>query len=149
MWGVCILLLRNNIICAWNYSIVYDLILLTILLFLCVFFSFHLKIYKQFIYQIAHFVLRVPMISYSNGFFLILQPYCSFTEFFSYFSQNRLNITKTVRKYSIDSRLNPTGSEFHSGQVTKAIKHDDEADEEYGEGSVSLNGHNFDRISHQ
>lgn len=62
---------------------------------------------------------------------------------------NRLNITKTVRKYSIDSRLNPTGSEFHSGQVTKAIKHDEEGDEEYGEGSVSLNGHNFDRISHQ
>lgn len=62
---------------------------------------------------------------------------------------NRLNITKTVRKYSIDSRLNPTGSEFHSGAVTKAIKHDEEGDEDYGEGSVSLNGHNFDRLSHQ
>ncbi|KAH6786418.1 PDI-like 5-4 [Perilla frutescens var. hirtella] len=62
---------------------------------------------------------------------------------------NRLNITKTIRKYSIDSRLNPTGSEFHSGAVTKAIKHDEEGDEEYGEGSVSLNGHNFDRLSHQ
>lgn len=82
-------------------------------------------------------------------FFLILQPKFSFTEFLSYFSQNRLNITKTVRKYSIDSRLNPTGSEFHSGSVTQAIKHDEEADEEYGEGSVSLNGRNFDRISHQ
>ncbi|XP_047958141.1 protein disulfide-isomerase 5-4 isoform X1 [Salvia hispanica] len=62
---------------------------------------------------------------------------------------NRLNITKTIRKYSIDSRLNPTGSEFHSGPVTKGIKHDEETDEEYGEGSVLLNGHNFDRISHK
>ncbi|KAL0443414.1 UNVERIFIED_CONTAM: protein disulfide isomerase-like 5-4 [Sesamum latifolium] len=62
---------------------------------------------------------------------------------------NRLNITKTVRKYSIDSKLNPTGSEFRSGAIAKAIKHDEEADEEYGEGSVTLNARNFDRISHQ
>ncbi|XP_042028810.1 protein disulfide isomerase-like 5-4 isoform X1 [Salvia splendens] len=62
---------------------------------------------------------------------------------------NRLNITKTIRKYSIDSRLNPTGLEFHSGPVTKAVKHDEETDEEHGEGSVLLNGLNFDRISHK
>ncbi|KAL1537906.1 Protein disulfide-isomerase 5-4 [Salvia divinorum] len=62
---------------------------------------------------------------------------------------NRLNITKTIRKYSIDSRLNPTGSEFSSGPVTKDIKHDAETDEEYGEGSVLLNRLNFDRISHK
>ncbi|CAA0840367.1 Protein disulfide-isomerase 5-4 [Striga hermonthica] len=62
---------------------------------------------------------------------------------------NRLNITKTVRKYSIDSNLNPTGSEFQSGPVAKAIKHDDESDEEYNEGSVVLTGNNFDRISHR
>ncbi|KAL0306406.1 UNVERIFIED_CONTAM: protein disulfide isomerase-like 5-4 [Sesamum radiatum] len=62
---------------------------------------------------------------------------------------NRLNITKTLRKYSIDSKLNPTGSEFRSGPIAKAIKHDEEADEEYGEGSVTLNARNFDRISHQ
>ncbi|KAL2245340.1 UNVERIFIED_CONTAM: Protein disulfide isomerase-like 5-4 [Sesamum indicum] len=62
---------------------------------------------------------------------------------------NRLNITKTIRKYSIDSKLNPTGSEFRSGPIAKAIKHDEEADEEYGEGSVTLNARNFDRITHQ
>ncbi|CAI9773448.1 unnamed protein product [Fraxinus pennsylvanica] len=62
---------------------------------------------------------------------------------------NRLNITKTVRKYSIDSNLKTTGSEFESGPITKAIKHDEEYDEEYGEGSVTLNTHNFDRIAHQ
>ncbi|KAL3851238.1 hypothetical protein ACJIZ3_013120 [Penstemon smallii] len=62
---------------------------------------------------------------------------------------NRLNVTKTVRKYSIDSNLNPTGSEFRSGLTAIAIKHDDEVDEEYAEGSVSLSARNFDRISHQ
>ncbi|CAA0813943.1 Protein disulfide-isomerase 5-4 [Striga hermonthica] len=62
---------------------------------------------------------------------------------------NRLNITKTVRKYSIDSNLNPTGSEFRSGPVAKTVKHDDEVDEEHNEGSVVLTGNNFDRISHQ
>jgi thiol-disulfide isomerase/thioredoxin len=62
---------------------------------------------------------------------------------------NRLNITKTVRKYSIDSNLRPTGAEFHSGPNQHNIKHDEIVDEEYGEGSVSLNARNFDRISHQ
>ncbi|KAL2523676.1 Protein disulfide-isomerase 5-3 [Abeliophyllum distichum] len=62
---------------------------------------------------------------------------------------NRLNITKTVCKYSIDTNLKTTGSEFQSGPVTEAIKHDEEFDEEYDEGSVSLNTHNFHRISHQ
>ncbi|KAM7504143.1 hypothetical protein LguiB_003047 [Lonicera macranthoides] len=62
---------------------------------------------------------------------------------------NRLNITKTVRKYSIDSNLKPTGAEFHSGPNQKNIKHDEVVDEEYGEGSVSLNARNFDRIAHQ
>lgn len=61
---------------------------------------------------------------------------------------NRLNITKTVRKYPIDSNLRPIGSEFQSGPVSDAIKHDVDEDEEYAEGSVSLNTHNFDRISH-
>ena len=74
-------------------------------------------------------------------FYLTFSTFC--------FSQNRLNITKTIRKYSIDSRLNPTGLEFHSGPVTKAVKHDEETDEEHGEGSVLLNGLNFDRISHK
>lgn len=62
---------------------------------------------------------------------------------------NRLNITKTVRKYSIDKHLRTTGSEFDSGPVTNILKHDDEVDEEYGEGSVTLNARNFDKVSHQ
>lgn len=61
---------------------------------------------------------------------------------------NRLNITKTIRKHSIDKHLRPTGSEFHSGSTTTELKHDEVDDEEYGEGSVSLNGHNFDKASH-
>ncbi|KDP39071.1 hypothetical protein JCGZ_00828 [Jatropha curcas] len=62
---------------------------------------------------------------------------------------NRLNITKTVRKYSIDHDLKPTGSEFHSGPVFHEIKHGDEVDGEVDEGSVLLNAHNFDHYSHQ
>ncbi|KAG6756580.1 hypothetical protein POTOM_040011 [Populus tomentosa] len=62
---------------------------------------------------------------------------------------NRLNITKTIRKFSIDHDLKPTGSEFHSGPVLHQIKHGDEVDEEGGEGSVSLKAHNFDQYSHQ
>lgn len=45
--------------------------------------------------------------------------------------------------------MRPTGSEFHSGSTAREIKHDEEDDEEYGEGAVSLNGHSFDRVSHQ
>ncbi|XP_017242028.1 protein disulfide isomerase-like 5-4 isoform X2 [Daucus carota subsp. sativus] len=60
----------------------------------------------------------------------------------------QLNVTKTVRKYSIDRNLNPTGPEFQSGPVPRVIKHDELVDEEYGEGSLSLNARNFDRISH-
>ncbi|CAI9088478.1 OLC1v1022814C2 [Oldenlandia corymbosa var. corymbosa] len=62
---------------------------------------------------------------------------------------NRLNVTKTIRKYAIDSRLRPTGAEFDSGPISGAVKHDEEVDEAHGEGSVSLNGHVFERISHQ
>ena len=63
--------------------------------------------------------------------------------------QNRLNITKTVRKFSIDSNLIPTGTEFHSGPVVASIKHDDESDEDYTEGSIPLVAHNFDKYSHK
>ncbi|OVA11129.1 Thioredoxin-like fold [Macleaya cordata] len=62
---------------------------------------------------------------------------------------NRLNITKTIRKFSIDPNLNPTGSEFHPGPIPKVTKHGDDADGEYGEGSVALTTDNFDRYSHQ
>ncbi|KAL9264486.1 disulfide isomerase-like 5-4-like protein [Drosera capensis] len=62
---------------------------------------------------------------------------------------HRLNITKTVQKFSIDSNLRPTGSEFHSGPIAGSIKHDDDSDEEHVEGSVELNPRNFDRVGHQ
>ncbi|XP_061358237.1 protein disulfide-isomerase 5-4-like isoform X1 [Gastrolobium bilobum] len=62
---------------------------------------------------------------------------------------NRLNITKTVRKFSIDSSLRSTGAEFHSGPATNLIKHDDEVDAESIEGSFVLTEHNFDKYVHQ
>nr|XP_043630720.1 protein disulfide-isomerase 5-3-like [Erigeron canadensis] len=61
---------------------------------------------------------------------------------------NRLNITKTVRKYSINRHFHSNGHEYETGPVTYAIKHDEIVDETYGEGSVALNSHNFDRITH-
>ncbi|PIA31954.1 hypothetical protein AQUCO_04700075v1 [Aquilegia coerulea] len=62
---------------------------------------------------------------------------------------NRVNITKTIRKFSIDRNLRPTGPEFHPGGIPKLLKHGDEGDEEYGEGSVSLTSANFERFTHQ
>ncbi|KAF2285819.1 hypothetical protein GH714_008254 [Hevea brasiliensis] len=62
---------------------------------------------------------------------------------------NRLNITKTIRKFSIDHDLRPTGSEFHSGPVLHDINHGDEFDGVVSEGSVSLTGRNFDQYAHQ
>ncbi|KAF3594548.1 hypothetical protein DY000_02027398 [Brassica cretica] len=61
---------------------------------------------------------------------------------------NRLNVTKTIRKFSIDSNLRPTGSEFHSGEVLSHVNHD-EAGEEVVEDSVSLTSRNFDTLLHQ
>ncbi|KAK1387704.1 hypothetical protein POM88_015882 [Heracleum sosnowskyi] len=61
---------------------------------------------------------------------------------------NRLNVTKTVHKYSIDRNFKSTGPEFLAGPVSKVIYHDDFVEGAYAEGSVSLNAQNFDRISH-
>jgi len=63
--------------------------------------------------------------------------------------QNRLNLTKTVRKFSIDSNLRPTGAEFHSEPAANSIKHDNEVNEESVEGSVVLKTQNFDKYAHQ
>lgn len=63
--------------------------------------------------------------------------------------QNRLNITKTVRKFSIDRNLVPTGSEFHAGPIPTVNKHGDDVEEYHGDGSVSLSSRNFDSYSHQ
>ncbi|KAL4566829.1 hypothetical protein LXL04_030954 [Taraxacum kok-saghyz] len=62
---------------------------------------------------------------------------------------NRLNVTKTIRKYSINKHLQTKGPEFESTPVFTIIKHDDKVDEEYIEGSVSLNSQNFDEISNR
>ncbi|KAL1346041.1 hypothetical protein AAHE18_08G160400 [Arachis hypogaea] len=60
---------------------------------------------------------------------------------------NRLNITKTVRKFSIDTNLRPTGAEFHSGTTANIIKHDEQVEEESVEGSLTLTSRNFDKYS--
>lgn len=62
---------------------------------------------------------------------------------------NRLNITKTIKKFPIDANLKPTGAEFHSGPVLHSIKHGDEVEEDPDEGSVTLTASNFDTFSHQ
>ncbi|KAG7541318.1 Thioredoxin-like superfamily [Arabidopsis thaliana x Arabidopsis arenosa] len=62
---------------------------------------------------------------------------------------NRLNVTKTIRKFSIDSNMRPTGSEFHAGEVLSLINHGDETGEEVVEDSVPLTGRNFDTFTHQ
>lgn len=75
---------------------------------------------------------------------------CSFPPDFANFCfQNRLNVTKTIRKFSIDSNMRPTGSEFHAGEVLSLINHGDETGEEIVEDSVPLTGRNFDTFTHQ
>ncbi|XP_044507286.1 protein disulfide-isomerase 5-3-like isoform X2 [Mangifera indica] len=62
---------------------------------------------------------------------------------------NRLNITKTIRKFPIGPDLKPTGTEFHSVPVSHFIKHGEVGDEESAEGSATLTASNFDDFSHQ
>ncbi|XP_057992705.1 protein disulfide-isomerase 5-3 isoform X2 [Hevea brasiliensis] len=62
---------------------------------------------------------------------------------------NRLNITKTIRKFSIDHDLRSIGSEFHSEPILHDIKHGDDFDGEVGEGSVLITDRNFDQYSYQ
>ncbi|XP_058738553.1 auxin response factor 8-like isoform X2 [Vicia villosa] len=64
--------------------------------------------------------------------------------------KSRLNLTKTVRKFSIDSNLTPTtGSEFHSSPAANVIKHDEKVDEESVEGAFVFTSENFDKYAHQ
>ncbi|KAJ3670413.1 hypothetical protein LUZ60_010737 [Juncus effusus] len=62
---------------------------------------------------------------------------------------NRLNITKTVRKFSIDRNLIVTGSEYHSGQIPNINKIGDFSEEELPEGSLDLSTTSFDAYSKQ
>ncbi|XP_068644377.1 protein disulfide isomerase-like 5-4 [Aristolochia californica] len=61
----------------------------------------------------------------------------------------RLNITKTVRKYSINPNLIPTGAEFNPGPIPRVDNYGDEGEGEFGEGSVPLTGASFDNFSRQ
>ncbi|PKA52611.1 Protein disulfide isomerase-like 5-4 [Apostasia shenzhenica] len=62
---------------------------------------------------------------------------------------NRLNITKTIRKFSIDPNLMPTGSEYHPGPIPIVSKHGDDLEEQEGDGSFSLTAANFDHHAHK
>ncbi|KAB2015467.1 hypothetical protein ES319_D08G027100v1 [Gossypium barbadense] len=60
---------------------------------------------------------------------------------------NRFNITKTIRKFSIDPQLRHKAIEFHSEPVPHVSQHGDEVDDEAVEGSVSLNSDSFAKLS--
>ncbi|XP_068337474.1 protein disulfide-isomerase 5-4-like [Pyrus communis] len=87
----------------------------------------------------------------SDGDFLLIEFNISFPalpcEFASLdvsdvLGTNRLNVTKTIRKFPIGTDLRPTGSEFHSGPVL-------DGDEYSGDGSISLTAQNFEKFTHQ
>lgn len=63
---------------------------------------------------------------------------------------NRFNITKTVKKFPIDPKLNQVGPQFHAGPVPNPLSHGDEdqdSQEELGEGAVALTDDSFDRLA--
>ncbi|KAK9124197.1 hypothetical protein Sjap_013799 [Stephania japonica] len=63
--------------------------------------------------------------------------------------KNRLNIPKTIRKFSIDHNFRPMGMEFHPGPLQIVNKHGDDDYGEHDEDYVSLKTNNFDGYSHQ
>ncbi|GJV44986.1 hypothetical protein Tco_1429522, partial [Tanacetum coccineum] len=63
-------------------------------------------------------------------------------------AKNRLNITKTIHKYSINEHIQSDCYEFDTPPFTYTVKHDDKVDETYGQGSVLLSSCNFDKIIH-
>ena len=66
--------------------------------------------------------------------------------------QNRLNITKTVRKFPISPDMKLAGPEFHPGPIpglSNHGEHETESDEELGEGAVKMNMKNFDKYAHE
>ncbi|XP_039048527.1 protein disulfide-isomerase 5-3-like [Hibiscus syriacus] len=62
---------------------------------------------------------------------------------------NRLNITKTIRKFTIDPDLSGTSVEYRSEPVPQVIQHGEEVDEEVVQGSIPLNSDNFHRIANE
>ncbi len=77
-------------------------------------------------------------------------PVFSFFCFLWYSVQHRFNLTKTVRKFPINSHLQRIGQEVHPGPVPNINSHGDAQDEEdipyeqLGEGAVDLNQNTFD-----
>ncbi|CDY36033.1 BnaC03g41650D [Brassica napus] len=61
---------------------------------------------------------------------------------------NRLNITKTVRKFPIDPHLKTTGGEFHSGLASHHINHGEEIKQEFPDGAIQLTNGGFESLSH-
>ncbi|XP_009135698.1 protein disulfide-isomerase 5-3 [Brassica rapa] len=61
---------------------------------------------------------------------------------------NRLNITKTVRKFPIDPHLKATGGEFHSGLASHHINHGEEIKQEFPDGAIQLTNGGFQSLSH-
>ncbi|CAL5402822.1 unnamed protein product [Camellia sinensis] len=49
-----------------------------------------------------------------------------------------VDVSDILGTYPIDPDLKPTGFEFHTELISRMIKHDDEVDEEYAEGSFVL-----------
>eukprot|EP00250_Pteridium_aquilinum_P028212 c36775_g1_i1 orf=195-1649(+) len=63
---------------------------------------------------------------------------------------NRFNITKTVRKFPIDPKLNQVGPQFHPGPLPNPVSHGDEDHdslEELGEGATVVTEDNFDSLA--
>ena len=64
--------------------------------------------------------------------------------------QNRFNITKTVRKFPIDPKLNQIGPQFHGGPLSNPVSHGNENHEsldDLGEGAVIVTAKDFDRFA--
>ncbi|KAL3684705.1 hypothetical protein R1sor_002727 [Riccia sorocarpa] len=66
----------------------------------------------------------------------------------------RQNITKTLRKYPIDTNLKLVGEDAHVGHLPRITNHGDELGDgelgvSAGEGPVELNAENFERYSHE
>ncbi|KAA3471582.1 protein disulfide-isomerase 5-3 [Gossypium australe] len=91
---------------------------------------------------IMHFKVQMPGIDYV---WKILDELYSRSLYFF----NRLNITNTIRKFSIDPRLRHKAIEFHSEPVPHVSQHGDEVDDEAVEGSVSLNSDSFAKLSQE
>ncbi|XP_014524525.1 protein disulfide-isomerase 5-4-like [Vigna radiata var. radiata] len=87
-----------------------------------------------------HYYLR----NFNNSFLEASQGFAS-NDVSDVMETERINIAKTV----LDSNSRPTGTEFRSGTVTNAVKHDDEVDGESDEGSFSLTTLNFDNYVNQ